>query len=260
MFTFAYSAPAFGRTKANAFLANLTIAIPRGCLLKVAGWSMVASIASLEPWFIGLIFFLFLLGASSTKDFSDMKGDAAAGCRTLPIRFGVAPAARMIAPFFVLPWLLMPLGAWIPDPRSPGRAILTGDPWLLTALGVVLALWGVYTVRLILADPHSLAESEKQDIIDLTVALEARQQEEENLDVLPRVRISDIPVHKAFPSPVTRTTDHLLIAPCEAGTNGIAYHQIISELPALSEAELSILPCYAQIVTDDPPTPLCLLK
>ena len=57
-------------------------------------------------------------------------------------------------------WLLMPLGAWIPDPWSPGRAILTGDPWLLTALGFVLALWGVYTVRLILADPQSLAESE----------------------------------------------------------------------------------------------------
>ena len=77
LFTFVYSAPAFGRTKANAFLANLTIAIPRGCLLKVAGWSMVASIFRVEPWFIGGIFFLFLLGAATTKDFSDMKGDAA---------------------------------------------------------------------------------------------------------------------------------------------------------------------------------------
>ena len=97
VFTFVYSAPAFGRTKADAFLANLTIAIPRGCLLKVAGWSMVASVAR------GALVhrrgvFLFLLGASSTKDFSDMRGDEAAGCRTLPIRFGVERAARMIAP------------------------------------------------------------------------------------------------------------------------------------------------------------------
>jgi 4-hydroxybenzoate polyprenyltransferase len=160
LFTFAYSAPAFGRTKANTFLANLTIAVPRGCLLKVAGWSMVASVFSFEPWFIGAIFFFFLLGASSTKDFSDMKGDAAAGCITLPLRYGVRRASRMIAPFFVLPWLLMPLGAWLGDPFEPGRTILTGNPWLLSALGVLLAGWGIHTVRLILRDPEALAEVE----------------------------------------------------------------------------------------------------
>lgn len=160
VFTFVYSAPAFGRTKADAFLANFTIAVPRGCLLKVAGWSMVASVAHVEPWFIGAVFFFFLLGAASTKDFSDMKGDLAAGCRTLPIRFGVEPAARMIAPFFVAPWLLLPLGAWLPDPRAPGHAILTGNPWVLTGLGLLLAAWGGYTVHLILKNPADLAEVE----------------------------------------------------------------------------------------------------
>lgn len=160
LFTFVYSAPAFGRTKAHPFLANLTIAIPRGCLLKVAGWSMVASVMHLEPWFIGFIFFLFLLGASSTKDFSDMRGDLAAGCRTLPLQYGVARAARWIAPFFVLPWLLLPLGAWLRNPWSPEHAILTGNPRLLTALGLGLMLWGAYTVRLILRDPAALAEAE----------------------------------------------------------------------------------------------------
>jgi 4-hydroxybenzoate polyprenyltransferase len=160
IFTFIYSAPALGRTKADSFLANLTIAIPRGCLLKVAGWSMVASVAHVEPWFIGSIFFLFLVGAASTKDFSDMKGDEAAGCRTLPIRFGVTRAARMIAPFFVLPWLLMPLGAWLRDPWAPEHAILTGNPWILSGLGSGLALWGCYTVYLILRDPEDLATVE----------------------------------------------------------------------------------------------------
>jgi 4-hydroxybenzoate polyprenyltransferase len=152
LFTLVYSAPAFGRTKADAFLANLTIAIPRGCLLKVAGWSMVASAFHVEPWFIGAIFFLFLVGASSTKDFSDMKGDAAAGCRTLPIRYGVGRAARMIAPFFVIPWVLMPLGAW--------TGILTGNRWVLTGLGIALSAWGAYTVRLILRNPDELASVE----------------------------------------------------------------------------------------------------
>jgi len=160
IFTLVYSAPALGRTKADAFLANLTIAIPRGCLLKVAGWSMVASVFHVEPWFIGSIFFLFLVGAASTKDFSDMPGDAAAGCRTLPVRFGVSAAARMIAPFFVLPWLLMPLGVRLADPWNPGRTLLTGHKGVLTGLGCGLALWGIYTVYLILRDPEDLARVE----------------------------------------------------------------------------------------------------
>jgi geranylgeranylglycerol-phosphate geranylgeranyltransferase len=160
LFTFVYSAPGLGRTKANTFGANLTIAIPRGMLLKVAGWSMVASIFHVEPWFIGAIFFTFLVGAASTKDFSDMEGDRLGGCRTLPIVYGVEKAARMVAPFFVLPWLLMPLGAYLPDPLAPEHAILTGNPLLLTILGLGLAVWGVYVVYLILRDPAALAETE----------------------------------------------------------------------------------------------------
>lgn len=150
--TFVYSVPAFGRTKAHPIGANLTIAIPRGCLLKVAGWTMVAHANVLEPWFIGAIFMLFLLGAASTKDFSDMEGDRAGGCRTLPIRYGVRNAAWMIAPFFVLPWLLMPLGARL--------GILTGNATALVALGIGLALWGVYTVWLIVRNPEELTATE----------------------------------------------------------------------------------------------------
>src|SRR6185436_5609300 len=86
--TVLYSAPPF-RTKRLGIWANVTIAIPRGVLLKVAGWSAVKTIMGTEPWFIGAIFGLFLLGASTTKDFADMEGDARGGCRTLPIMYGV---------------------------------------------------------------------------------------------------------------------------------------------------------------------------
>jgi geranylgeranylglycerol-phosphate geranylgeranyltransferase len=79
--TFVYSFPAFGRTKRHWFAANFTIAVTRGGLLKVAGWSFVASALWGEAWAIGGIFALFLLGATSTKDFSDMEGDRAHGCR-----------------------------------------------------------------------------------------------------------------------------------------------------------------------------------
>ncbi len=150
--TFLYSVPAFGRTKAHPIGANLTIAIPRGLLLKVAGWTMVARAGFAEPWFIGAIFMLFLLGAASTKDFSDMEGDRAGGCRTLPITFGVRRAAWMIAPFFVFPWLLMPVGA--------STGVLTGNATFLTLLGIALALWGAYTVWLIVRNPEELTSTE----------------------------------------------------------------------------------------------------
>ena len=150
--TFIYSVPAFGRTKAHPIGANVTIAIPRGCLLKVAGWTMVAGATTLEPWFIGSVFMFFLLGAASTKDFSDIKGDRAGGCRTLPIAFGVRRAAHIIAPFFVLPWLLIPLGALL--------GILTGNRIALIALGLVLAIWGCYTVWLIVRNPEELTATE----------------------------------------------------------------------------------------------------
>ena len=157
--TLVYSFPAFGRTKRHWLAANLTIAIPRGGLLKVAGWAFVASVAALEAWAIGGIFALFLLGAMSTKDFSDMEGDRAHGCITLPLRFGVRRAAWMIAPFFVLPWLLIPLFAWLPGPGG-SAPLLTGNRVLLTALGLGLAAWGIFAARVLVRDPDELARSE----------------------------------------------------------------------------------------------------
>ena len=57
----------------------------------------------------------------------------------------------MISTFFILPWLLVPLGAYLPDPQNPAHPILTGNPYILTA---------AYTVYLLLRDPDSLAATE----------------------------------------------------------------------------------------------------
>lgn len=85
-----------------------------------------------------------------------MEGDRAHGCVTLPVRFGVARAARLMAPFFVLPWTLIPAFAWLPA----GDWRLTGNRAFLTALGLVLAAWGTYTARLLLENPEELASTE----------------------------------------------------------------------------------------------------
>lgn len=158
--TLVYSLPALGRTKARGLLANLTIAIPRGVLLKVAGWAVVASIATPEPWVVGTVFGLFLVGAASTKDFADIEGDRRDGCRTLPVVLGPRRAAQRVVPFLVLPWTLLALAPWVPDPTRPGATLLTGDPLALGLLGVGLALWGLRTARALLADPDALTRSE----------------------------------------------------------------------------------------------------
>jgi len=160
LFTLVYSLPSWGRTKARGMWANWTIAIPRGCLLKVAGWAMVARVGHWEPWALGGVFLLFLVGAASTKDFADIEGDRAGGCKTLPILHGAKKAAWIIAPFFVLPWLLVPLFAHLPDPQNPAHPILTGNTWALTALGTLLTAWGTYTVYLILRNPEELTQTE----------------------------------------------------------------------------------------------------
>ncbi|MEW6320711.1 MAG: UbiA family prenyltransferase [Acidobacteriota bacterium] len=149
--TFVYSAPPF-RTKRLGIWANVTIAIPRGVLLKVAGWTSVKTMAGIEPWYIGAIFGLFLLGASTTKDFADMEGDKRGGCRTLPIQYGVVKAAWMISPSFIVPFLMIPLGAWL--------GILTGNFWLLQVLGAGMVAYGAYVCYLMLRRPEELAVEE----------------------------------------------------------------------------------------------------
>lgn len=151
VFTYIYSVPPL-RTKRLGIWANITIAIPRGLLLKVAGWSTVKTIVGFEPWYIGSIFGLFLLGASTTKDFADMEGDRRGGCRTLPIVYGVSRAAWMISPSFVIPFLMINLGA--------SAGILTGNFWLLQALGAFMTAYGMYVCYLMLRRPEELAVEE----------------------------------------------------------------------------------------------------
>ena len=160
LFTFVYSVPWLGRTKARGMLANLTIAIPRGCLLKVAGWAMVAHVFHTEPWFIGAIFGIFLIGASSTKDFADIPGDRAGGCRTLPILYGPRKAAWIIARSSCCRGCSCRSAPSCPIRRTRRTRSSPATRWLLTALGAILTAWGSYTVYLLLRDPDELTRTE----------------------------------------------------------------------------------------------------
>ncbi len=148
LITFFYSSPPL-RMKQFPFLSNLWIAVPRGMLLMVSGWASVRDIWEREVWVIGVIFGLFVFGATTTKDFSDVEGDRSFGCRTLPDLLGFRGAALFMAPFLSLSFLGLPL--------AKGAGFLTGRGDLLLASGIVLSAWGAYTAWLILRKPEALA-------------------------------------------------------------------------------------------------------
>lgn len=151
--TWIYSAPPL-RTKRNLVGALVTIAFARGFLVAPAGWSLVeAPWAVGDPWALGFVAFFFLLGAAATKDFADLEGDAAAGCRTLPLAVGPVRAAQIVAPFLVVPFpLLLVFQAF---------GLLGAAFTPLVVLTVALTIGGATTAWLLLRDPLALAESDR---------------------------------------------------------------------------------------------------
>jgi 4-hydroxybenzoate polyprenyltransferase len=149
LFTWGYSAPPI-RFKNNGILANIAMAVPRGFLMIVGGWVAVRpdAWASPTPWLIGLTIFLFVVGAASTKDFADVKGDKAGGANTVVVVYGIRKAAWIVAPFLVIPYLVLPIVALLAGPTILKPQVM----WLS-----ILAIWGAYTAWLILKDPDSLA-------------------------------------------------------------------------------------------------------
>jgi len=146
--TAAYSLPPL-RTKRLPFLANATIATPRGLLLVVAGWAAGGGFERREAWLLGAVAWLYIFGASTTKDFADTEGDAATGCRTLPLLMGPRRAALFVAPFLVVPFLLYP--AFAAADLLPGGTARWG------ALGGALALLGGAAAALLVRNPTAPA-------------------------------------------------------------------------------------------------------
>ena len=151
LLTACYSAPP-ARTKRWGIPANLTVSIPRGFLLPVAGWSTVKTVAMAEPWLLALPLGLFIFGASSTKDFSDIPGDRAGGCQTLPVKYGIRKTALIMAPFFVFPFALWALFAKLGYLSAPRQGIY--------ALSVALPVMGSYIDVRILNKPEELSRGE----------------------------------------------------------------------------------------------------
>ena len=95
-----------------------------------------------------------------------------------------------------------------------------------------------------------LSDSEKQAIIDQALALEARQEEIDNPELLPEVTKDDIPAEINVIEGQSETIGALPLSGYVCGTNGIVYEQVLVDLPELSEHEKAILPLFNSCLTE----------
>jgi 4-hydroxybenzoate polyprenyltransferase len=107
VFTVLYSLPP--RTKQYVFLNQIWIAIPRGILGILAGWSVFGNPFQTVPLIIGGLATLFLIGGMTTKDIVDAEADRLTGVKTLVNSFGVRRAGIISFPFMIAPFILIPL-------------------------------------------------------------------------------------------------------------------------------------------------------
>ncbi len=140
LITIFYSIPPL-RLKKRLWVANLSIAFARGCLGYIAAWSIFGSPFYPLPWVIGGTLAVFLIGAITTKDFTDIEGDRRFGARTLPVAYGLKRAVHLSAPFFVLPFVFIPLAIMsnVLTPKALGISVLIG--------------WGAYIIYLLYKVP-----------------------------------------------------------------------------------------------------------
>ncbi|MBB3168669.1 insulinase family protein [Simiduia aestuariiviva] len=95
-----------------------------------------------------------------------------------------------------------------------------------------------------------LNDTDKQRIIEQTQALLARQAQDDDPGLLPKVGLEDVPeaLHYVAPEAVDEAAPRL--TQYRAGTNGLVYQQAIIDMPALTAEEFNLLPIYTYCVTE----------
>ena len=96
----------------------------------------------------------------------------------------------------------------------------------------------------------AMSEQEKQAVVSRAAELEKRQAQVDDAEILPKVGLEDVPADLSIPESQDRKiadTDSSLYA---QGTNGLVYHELAIDLPALSDEQLSLMPYYSSCLTE----------
>ncbi|MCW9048595.1 MAG: insulinase family protein [Gammaproteobacteria bacterium] len=95
-----------------------------------------------------------------------------------------------------------------------------------------------------------LSDEEKQQIINQAAALEKRQNEVDDISILPKVGLEDVPAKMQIPGGSSSNIGNSEVSFFEQGTNGLIYEQIIIDLPELDPELVNLLPIYTYCLTE----------
>jgi len=95
----------------------------------------------------------------------------------------------------------------------------------------------------------ALSDDDKANIIARSAALKARQSQVDDMSILPKVGLEDVPAR--LPEYENeKVSGDLPITFYPQGTNGLVYQQLVIDLPALDEEEIEYLPLFSSMMTE----------
>ncbi len=143
------------------------------------------------------------------------------------------------------------------------------DPAFIKNLAQRLLLDNTHRVRLVMAPDNtlaahqaeeekqrlhalqaSLAPAERERLVEQAHALQARQAQLDDPELLPRVGLEDIPAELKIAVGHARAVAGLPATWYAQGTNGMVYQQIVVDLPALDDEILELLPLFCLCLTE----------
>lgn len=91
---------------------------------------------------------------------------------------------------------------------------------------------------------RSLDDTRRDELVRRAAALQARQQQEDDPDILPKVSLEDVPADMPIASGEAAAVGPFPASLYHQGTNGIVYQQVVLEMPDLDDELLDIVPYY----------------
>jgi Zn-dependent M16 (insulinase) family peptidase len=97
---------------------------------------------------------------------------------------------------------------------------------------------------------NTLSEPQKQQVIQQALTLNERQLQKDDESILPKVGLEDVPTDIPNIQGERSIQGTMPTRSYNQGTNGLVYQQIVIELPELSDKQVSLLPYYANALTE----------
>ena len=95
-----------------------------------------------------------------------------------------------------------------------------------------------------------LDEQDRAGIVERAIALKARQERDEDEELLPRVGLEDVPEDRNIPQGTSARAGRIPITWYGQATNGLVYQQLAVDLPAIDADLVDVLDLFCDCVTE----------